>query len=951
MSATVTPAPYERPRGRGSNLVFKSGPLYISSKGLGWKSWKRRWFILTRTSLVFFKNDPNLQATKGGDANLTLGGIDLNSSGSVSLRAEKKLLTVLFPPDSSSPEGRTFTLKAETMEDLEDWKIALDRALAAAPNAELVMNHHGMFNRNDSIDTEGSSKDGGRERRPIKSMVVGRPILLALEDINGSPSFLEKALCFIETYGLTVEGILRQAADVDDVERRVRDYESGKNQFGPDEDAHVVADCVKHVLRELPSSPVNANCCTALLEAHRLEGKESRVASMRITVADTFPEPNRRLLMRVLKMMRAVAAHHSENRMTSSAVAACMAPLLLRPLLAGECGLDDDSDISGDNAAQLLAATTAANNGQSIVTTLLEEFDTIFGDFASLEQASPASPVDALSSDDESTDDEVLTLQDVDPSYHDAPNVLHADVEADEDFERVISGGLSESSGHIDGEMFRGYKVYGGDSDFESPESGLKTGFKGWRSVRTTTSNDRDRSVSSSGHIDNGAAHSSSSLNQHSWESGSPGTSPRPGSAGPPGPGPGSATSLRTKGHGSSATSRGTSAWGLPSSNNKPAGVDMTDSSEEELAIQRLEATRNELRNKIAKEAKGNAVMQASLERRKQALQDRRLALEQDVSRLQAQLQVERDLRKALEMGLTMSAAQISTTPSLDSKTRAELEEIAVVEADVARLKQKVADLHSQLSQQKQQQGGSLSEASERHERMKNLQAQQTQLQKELEQTLALCHQERQKNEEVDAPGGASEDASELEHLVAQQWSALSEAKETLNLERARGQDLRRKPGPSQSNQVPPTSIISQPSQLDPGGDWRTLRPPAGPSAAGRQFAWRQQKPESLNLGDGKGELGVELTNGSGYTSDGGSSSSGKRSNAEAEGASTNSLESHRPPPLASTALAELTTRLDFFKERRSQLMEQLQSLDPTLVPPNLSGHDLIPASPPLTSP
>lgn len=26
--------------------------------GIGWKSWKKRWFILTRTSLVFFKNDP-----------------------------------------------------------------------------------------------------------------------------------------------------------------------------------------------------------------------------------------------------------------------------------------------------------------------------------------------------------------------------------------------------------------------------------------------------------------------------------------------------------------------------------------------------------------------------------------------------------------------------------------------------------------------------------------------------------------------------------------------------------------------------------------------------------------------------------------------------------------------------------------------------------------------------
>ena len=26
--------------------------------GLGWKSWKRRWFLLTRTSLVFFKMEP-----------------------------------------------------------------------------------------------------------------------------------------------------------------------------------------------------------------------------------------------------------------------------------------------------------------------------------------------------------------------------------------------------------------------------------------------------------------------------------------------------------------------------------------------------------------------------------------------------------------------------------------------------------------------------------------------------------------------------------------------------------------------------------------------------------------------------------------------------------------------------------------------------------------------------
>lgn len=43
----------------------------------------------------------------------------------------------------------------------EEWKIALDRALAAAPNADLVMGHNGIF-RNDSIDTvEGSSNSTG----------------------------------------------------------------------------------------------------------------------------------------------------------------------------------------------------------------------------------------------------------------------------------------------------------------------------------------------------------------------------------------------------------------------------------------------------------------------------------------------------------------------------------------------------------------------------------------------------------------------------------------------------------------------------------------------------------------------------------------------------------------------------------------------------------------------
>lgn len=108
------------------------------------------------------------------------------------------------------------------------------------------------------------------------------------------------------------------------------------------------------------------------------------------------------------------------------------------------------------------------------------------------------------------------------------------------------------------------------------------------------------------------------------------------------------------------------------------------------------------------------------------------------MSRLQEQLQAERDLRSALEVGLSMSSGQFSSPRAMDSKvpstiallaglvwsfiflliflkTRAELEEIALAEADVARLKQKVAELHLLLNQQRQQQYGPSLDANDRY--------------------------------------------------------------------------------------------------------------------------------------------------------------------------------------------------------------------------------------------
>ncbi|XP_076922727.1 rho GTPase-activating protein 7-like [Bidens hawaiensis] len=805
--------------------VFKTGPLFISSKGLGWKSWKKRWFILTRTSLVFFKNDPSALPQRESEVNLTLGGIDLNNSGSVVVRENKKLLAVLFP---DGRDGRPFTLKTETCEDLYEWKTALEQALAQAPNAALVTGQNGIF-WNATVDSDRGSFLQWRDKQPVKSFVVGRPILLALEDIDGAPSFLEKALRFLETHGSKVEGVLRQSADVEEVDRRVQEYEKGKD-FSCDEDAHVVGDCVKHVLRQLPSSPVPASCCYALLEAYKIDQKEARVNAMRTAIFETFPEPNRRLFQRILKMMHTVSLKTSENRMTALAVAACMAPLLLPPLLAGECELDDDID---DNSAQLLAAANAASNAQAIIATLLEEFENVFDDNAMVRCSISAESRDISASED-SSDDETMDIEN--NVYHDAENEAGQesddDDDDDDDPERIFSGKLSESSGYACSDLYD-FKVCGADeTDVASPRDNVYSAIIS-NSLEDSQPLEEDSNVVSN---EQQVQQNRPSDNQMDVPQSLSGLE---SSTGTP-------VSLLT---GSNISSRRSTIWGRNNGRKTPSVESFDSSGEEELAIQRLELTKNDLRQKLENEARGNMILQASLERRKRTLHERRVALEQDVSRLQEQLQAERDLRSVLEVGLNMSSGPVSRYHNMDPKMRAELEEIVIAEADVARLKQKVAELHQQLHQQRHC----------HYDYQHDYNYQQRVLQQHFDSTISYINHERKQRSEETSLG------AELRNIKGQTLMNGNKSRQPTRvqfLDPTRLSDSK-------------TTKTSTSFSIDEFGafDYASLASTSGP---------------------------------------------------------TEVIDHSRNPLAASSSstLVELTTRLDFFKERRSQLMEQLHNLD-----------------------
>ncbi|XP_052150534.1 rho GTPase-activating protein REN1-like isoform X4 [Oryza glaberrima] len=605
--------------------VLKSGHLLLSSKGIGWTTWKKRWFILTRASLVFFRSDPNAPV-RGNEPVVTLGGIDLNNTGSVVVKEDRKLLTVLFP---DSRDGRTFTLKAETTEELNEWKSALENALAQAPAVANAVGQNPIFSTDIAEPAEAPAE------QPDDKSVIGRPAEFALVDADGSPSFLEKALKFIEDYGVKVEGILRQSADVEEVKRRVQDYEKGKNEFSPEEDAHVIGDCIKYVLREMPSSPVPAPCCTALVGAYRTD-KTKRLDAMSKVIYEVFPEPNQQLLQRILKMMQIVGSHKAVNRMSPSALAACMAPLLLRPLLLGECEIDSDFSMAGDGSFQLLQAAAAANHAQAIVIIMLEEYDEIFDD---LEDGSCSS--DAYTdSEDGDVDKEYSTDNDVDGSYDSGEDNIEEDMEDDTEY----SSGGSEC-----------------DDKVKRNNSGKASNVENTSQMESNDPSHRKlhESNGSTDQIEKSNVRASSSRAKFMEKS-----------------------SSRNK---SKKTLLGRA------SARRDLSADETDfCSDDETLIEKLENNKTDLQSKITKEVKENSILQASLGRRKEELHERRLALEKEVENLRDQLQKERKLRASLESGLmNLRRGQVSFPSTIDSK-------------------QKVSDLRGQLNNHVQMSSTSL---------------------------------------------------------------------------------------------------------------------------------------------------------------------------------------------------------------------------------------------------
>ncbi|KAK8649089.1 hypothetical protein V6N13_129825 [Hibiscus sabdariffa] len=474
-------------------------------------------------------------------------------------------------------------------------------------------------------------------------------------------------------------------------------HEQGKTDFSSGEDGHVIADCVKYIIRELSSPLVPASCCNALLEACRTE-HGSRVNAMRAAVLDTFPEPNRRLLQRILVMMRIVASHKNENLMSTSAVAACMAPLLLRPLLSGECEIATDFDVGADSSMQLLQAAAAANHAQTIVITLMEEYDHMFGEGSISSDMYTDTDDNATGSEEEADDDESY---DEDESYEDDDATEGSCVSNDDDDDYDDDDDASETGSENDHSVTNDRDMEK-DSDSSSSSSESSESADEVKATKTLSSSihnlptenddsktrkDHQCSKSTSTDIKMSAELSKGIHDQTNLEDTLAHQNQTP---------PNQQSTVVGSGPGQRA--RRNAVWGRTAAKKNLSMETIDITFEEEIETETLEAEKSDLQ--LREETGGDAKLEASMEKRKKALQVRCLSLEEDVARLKEEVQRERDKRTALESGLNSSQEPRFLPDKIDEKTKADLKDIAQAEADVVNLKIKVEDLEMQLKQQ-----------------------------------------------------------------------------------------------------------------------------------------------------------------------------------------------------------------------------------------------------------
>ena len=193
-------------------------------------------------------------------------------------------------------------------------------------------------NNNNDLDRSDGSDDGvssfGGSSGGSSAAVFGRD----LHPSAGVPSIVLECVSYLQSRGLSVEGLFRVPGSSEVVHELRERYDSGETNVVASVasrcDPADIATLLKLFFRDLPTPLIPNDAYAALLDAS-LKAQEERDAARRAQlVCDAalqyLPPINVSVLGVLLPFLQRVARNSEQNKMTTTNLATCFAPTLLR---------------------------------------------------------------------------------------------------------------------------------------------------------------------------------------------------------------------------------------------------------------------------------------------------------------------------------------------------------------------------------------------------------------------------------------------------------------------------------------------------------------------------------------------------------------------------------------------------------------------------------------------
>ncbi|XP_072288057.1 rho GTPase-activating protein 35 [Pyxicephalus adspersus] len=165
-----------------------------------------------------------------------------------------------------------------------------------------------------------------------ESNYFGVPLVNVVTLERPIPVFIEKCVEYIETTGMSTEGIYRVSGNKSEMDSLQRQFDQDHNLDLAEKDftINTVAGALKSFFAELPDPLVPYNLQTELVDAYKINDQEQKLQVMK-ELLKKLPKENQEIFKYVISHLNRVSQHHHINLMTSENLSMCFWPTLMRP--------------------------------------------------------------------------------------------------------------------------------------------------------------------------------------------------------------------------------------------------------------------------------------------------------------------------------------------------------------------------------------------------------------------------------------------------------------------------------------------------------------------------------------------------------------------------------------------------------------------------------------------